>query len=572
MEDGSPGFLSDLRFLKRSRTSEENETESNVGADPAPNPPLDSIPDPTSNTVAAPVSFRDTLMNKVPQMMNLGVDINSLSETHEELNDDEDVLISKGDRGPSIKFSERAMSCLCKPWQNALIIKLLGRSHTYNYMLTKLQQKWSLKGGWKLVDLVNDYFVVRFDLEEDLNFVLTGGPWIVAGQYLIMQKWVPGFCPATAKITRMAAWIRVSAIQLECFDVWALKRIGNLLGKLLKIDTLTTSQNRGKFARLCIELDLSKPLEAFLQINNVWYNIEYEGLPDICFMCGRYGHSRNNCDMTNRPTSDKSGEVHNTDKAIPQGNDPDMSKDAEMGNENEALVSDGLRGPWMIVPPRRRNRNGGKDWNSKPTPTGSRFEALRHEGESSGEKDANGIEFGDQAKLGQADKLKRVDGVGQKVWTKSKATKGGPRLALNDISNNSLKKNGKVTTQEKIGKNPYKPNHGAVTTQGKMATGTKQVNPPKTMLKQMDGWVNDHLAKQNDGVYIFGHQPPNIDNHGATLETLTEHGATKEHVMPAQEEANPLERIDLSKDQERPIYNQAENNTFNTVEGMIIGL
>lgn len=68
--------------------------------------------------------------------------------------------------------------------------------------------------------------------------MLTEGPWIVAGQYLVLQKWRPGFCPTTAHITRMAAWIRVSAIQLECFDVWALKRIGNLLGKLLKIDAL----------------------------------------------------------------------------------------------------------------------------------------------------------------------------------------------------------------------------------------------------------------------------------------------------------------------------------------------
>ncbi|KAI5343310.1 hypothetical protein L3X38_011186 [Prunus dulcis] len=79
----------------------------------------------------------------------------------------------------------------------------------------------------------------------------------------------------------MAAWIRVSAIQLECFDVWVLKRNKNLLGKLLKIDALTTSQNQGKFARLCVELDLSRPFEAFVQINNVWYNVEYEGLPDI---------------------------------------------------------------------------------------------------------------------------------------------------------------------------------------------------------------------------------------------------------------------------------------------------
>ncbi|CAL2260727.1 unnamed protein product [Prunus armeniaca] len=147
-------------------------------------------------------------------------------------------------------------------------------------------QKWSLKGGWKLVNL---------------------GPWIVAEQYLVLQKWMPGFYPVTAHITRMAAWIRVSAIQLECFDVWALKRIGNLLGKLLKIDALTTAQNKGKFARLCVELDLTKPLEAFIQINQVWYNIEYEGLPDICYLCGHYGHKREHCTLKEKFASNRPG-------------------------------------------------------------------------------------------------------------------------------------------------------------------------------------------------------------------------------------------------------------------------
>ncbi|BFG36374.1 hypothetical protein CerSpe_226480 [Prunus speciosa] len=161
-------------------------------------------------------SFKDKLMGKVNLVKNVGIDVCCLSDTHEDLNDDDDVVISRGEKGLSIQFSDRAMDRLSQPWKHALIIKLLGRSHAYNYIHDRLQQKWSLKGDWKLIDLVNDYFVVKFDLEEDLIFVLTGGPWIIAGQYLVMQKWRPGFCPATAHITRMAAWIRVAAIQLEC--------------------------------------------------------------------------------------------------------------------------------------------------------------------------------------------------------------------------------------------------------------------------------------------------------------------------------------------------------------------
>lgn len=126
-------------------------------------------------------SFRDKLMNQVNLAKNVGVAVDSLDVDYDELTDNEDVVTSRGDRGPSIQFSDRAINRLCQPWKNAIIIKLLGRSHTYNYLRDRLQQKWSLKDDWKLIDLVNDYFVVKFDMEDDMNFVLTGGPWIIDG-------------------------------------------------------------------------------------------------------------------------------------------------------------------------------------------------------------------------------------------------------------------------------------------------------------------------------------------------------------------------------------------------------
>lgn len=55
----------------------------------------------------------------------------------------------------------------------------------------------------------------------------------------------------------MAVWIRVTGAQLEYFDPWAMKKVGNMLGKVLKIYILTNARARGKFARICVELDLT---------------------------------------------------------------------------------------------------------------------------------------------------------------------------------------------------------------------------------------------------------------------------------------------------------------------------
>lgn len=91
-----------------------------------------------SNFVSGIHSFWDKLMNKVNMTKNVGIDINSLDTDYEGLNDDDDVFVSRVKHGPIIQFSYRAMARFCEPWKNALIIKLLGRSHTYNYLHDRL--------------------------------------------------------------------------------------------------------------------------------------------------------------------------------------------------------------------------------------------------------------------------------------------------------------------------------------------------------------------------------------------------------------------------------------------------
>ncbi|KAL6268995.1 hypothetical protein ACE6H2_025906 [Prunus campanulata] len=489
-------------------------------------------------------------MNKMSLAKNSGIDVNSLEADYADLNDEEDVVISREDRGPCIQFSEKAMTRLCEPWQNALLIKLLGRQHTYNFLHARLQQKWNLKGGWKLIDLVNDYFVVKFDLEEDLNFVLTGGPWLISGQYLVMQKWRPGFCPATAHITRMAAWIRVSAIQLECFDIWALKRIGNLLGKLLKVDALTTAQNRGKFARLCVELDLTKPLDAFVQINQVWYNIEYEGLPEICYSCGHYGHKKEACNL--KTTS--AGLTSETPLAA--GTDT-MGQPAEMEKENPVEGNEGLRGPWMNVPPRRKPKaiaTEGKGMPSGGKGQGSRFEALREMDDIAehigGGVDRNASQI--QPTLTATAKLNAKSG--KKAWTKPKAALPGTRTALNDISNNAVQKQSVMSLGSKRGDIPSSSTSRAWNTAGKMVIGERPALNTVSINEQLTNWVSGQNVYNEKGLYIFGHQPPNIDSSGVEIETESDTYMDANTAIPEHPENTPLEQeMDLMEGQAQAI-------------------
>ena len=81
----------------------------------------------------------------------------------------------------------------------------------------------------------------------------------------------------------MAVWVHIQRLLIKLYSDVFLKRICNTLGKFLKVDKLTSLQSRGMFARICIELDLEKPLVPHFYVRSYKLNIEYKGIRAICF-------------------------------------------------------------------------------------------------------------------------------------------------------------------------------------------------------------------------------------------------------------------------------------------------
>lgn len=79
------------------------------------------------------------------------------------------------------------------------------------------------------------------------------------------------------------------------YDEDVLYAIASSIGKPIKIDINISLTTRGRFARVCIEVDLTKPLTAQFWLDGRWHSVEYEGLHIICFSCGKYGHLIDKC-------------------------------------------------------------------------------------------------------------------------------------------------------------------------------------------------------------------------------------------------------------------------------------
>ncbi|XP_061371160.1 uncharacterized protein LOC133313766 [Gastrolobium bilobum] len=196
-------------------------------------------------------------------------------------------------------------------------------------MKNKLESLWAKSRSIMVVDLGNDFFSIKFASLEDLSIALTGGPWVLMGHYLAIRKWEPCFNPQKANIHRVAAWIRLPGIPQEVCEYSFLNHLGNVIGKVIKVDKTTSNGERGKFARVCVDLDLSLPLRGEYFLEDEIFKVEYEGLYLICLKCGKYGHNVDNCPECSKPV-----EV----KGVPE------EKKVE---PEESLLKQGI-GPWMV--------------------------------------------------------------------------------------------------------------------------------------------------------------------------------------------------------------------------------
>ncbi|KAI7985130.1 Uncharacterized protein LOK49_LG14G02120 [Camellia lanceoleosa] len=228
---------------------------------------------------------------------------------------------------PSIALSKEEIDRIRNPWQNSLIVKLMGRSLGYTYLMDRLKNIWKLNSTFIGIDLGNHFFLMKFQDVADLNKVLNEGPWFVGRNFLAIRHWEPDFQPEKASLSTIVVWIRLHSLPIEYFDNQILRRIGNKLGKVLKVDFYTENRDRGRFARLCIQIDMAKPLIAKLLVGSILIKIAYEGINAICFHCGMIGHKSNECPS----------QVHTNQSSV------------KLDTATPSSSASDTFGPWMLV-------------------------------------------------------------------------------------------------------------------------------------------------------------------------------------------------------------------------------
>lgn len=203
---------------------------------------------------------------------------------------------SNGEDGePVITIGEEVLTAMNGLWKRCMIIRVLGRNVSILSLSRKLKELWKPKGSMFVMDLPRHFFMVRFELEEEYMAALSGGPWRAFASYLMVHAWPPEFDLLKDERVTTPVWVRLSHIPVNFYHKTILMGIAKELGRPIKVDLTTLKFERARYAIICVEVNLNKPLKGTMMVNGERYFVSYEGISSISSTCGMYGHLVHAC-------------------------------------------------------------------------------------------------------------------------------------------------------------------------------------------------------------------------------------------------------------------------------------
>ncbi|CAN1813016.1 hypothetical protein LINPERHAP1_LOCUS26729 [Linum perenne] len=92
-----------------------------------------------------------------------------------------------------------------------------------------------------------------------------------------VARWMPSF-NEEEPIRSILTWVRLPKLPIHYFNRLEVTRIGNCIGRTVKLDLATSEGARAHYAQVCVEVDLSKPLLGKYLLEDKTYYVEYESL------------------------------------------------------------------------------------------------------------------------------------------------------------------------------------------------------------------------------------------------------------------------------------------------------
>ncbi|KAL0927770.1 hypothetical protein M5K25_001978 [Dendrobium thyrsiflorum] len=264
------------------------------------------------------------------------------------------------DDGAAVKLFIPNVEANTSKLKLSIVVKVFGRPIPIHIISNELRRQWSVYGKFHLTILGGGWILCSFFSEDVLEKVLIGGPWFVNGHIVGMYRWSPEFSTDSLKGLSSPVWVRMPNLPLFCWDEVNVARIASQIGMPLLIDGDMFQWGRREFARICVRMELDKPLPLGVWVQGLngrfFQKMEYERISSLCFSCGKIGHAREACGVA-KGNGDSVGEVNAGAKKVTLVNadskcavvGPPVSGSGKLDDSNNISVLEALSGVSMLV-------------------------------------------------------------------------------------------------------------------------------------------------------------------------------------------------------------------------------
>ncbi|XP_019246473.1 PREDICTED: uncharacterized protein LOC109226128 [Nicotiana attenuata] len=152
-----------------------------------------------------------------------------------------------------------------------------------------IASQWNFVSKPKVYYHNDGFFVVRFKNEEERNEVLYSGPCTIQNRPVITKAWTTDFDFNEEVLKTLPLWVKLPNLPLNCWGMDSLSRIGSGLGIPMYADECTTKVERISYARILVEMDITKPLPTKIIVKDP--SVVYDWKPTYCSTCLQLGHN-----------------------------------------------------------------------------------------------------------------------------------------------------------------------------------------------------------------------------------------------------------------------------------------
>ncbi|KAK6154906.1 hypothetical protein DH2020_009154 [Rehmannia glutinosa] len=179
----------------------------------------------------------------------------------------------------------------------------------FDSISSMFKRLWNPRHGLSCKPLGDNTVLFMFKNAVDMKKVLNGSPWLFDKSLLALTEADASQIGSNIEVTTCQFWVQIHDLPIGLMNRVFAKTSGDTIGKFLEVDVDSDGCSFGRFLRIRVEMDITKPLRRVVKTSfrgtEFVLPIKYERLPNFCYFCGVIGHGEKDCDarILNPPDS-----------------------------------------------------------------------------------------------------------------------------------------------------------------------------------------------------------------------------------------------------------------------------